>query len=162
MNPVWVAFVAACSALCASIVGPLVTLAISRRQFRINVISANREKWIGMLRESTAEFISLAAVAAIHRSAPGATAAGGHALLHADPTLVPRFERLVQVRWNLRLLLNPTETSHRAVVSAVDAVTRDLLERDLDAPALTPGIDAVAVAAQVVIRQAWQRVKNGN
>jgi len=162
VNPVWVAFVAACSALCASIVGPLVTLAISRRQFRVNVIAANREKWIGTLREATAEFISLAAAAAVHRSAPGAAAARGHALLHADPALVPRFERLVQVRWNLRLLLNPTEASHRAVVSAVDAVTQDLLEGDLDTPALTARIEAVATATQVVIRQAWQRVKSGS
>ncbi len=161
MNPVWVAFIAACSALCASIVGPLVTLAISRRQFRINVISANREKWIGTLREATAEFISLAAAAAVHRSAPGTTVTRGHAVLHADPTLMPRFERLVQLRWNLRLLLNPSEASHRAVVNAVDAVTRDLLERDLDAAALTPAIDAVATATQVVIREAWQRVKSG-
>lgn len=162
MSPVWVAFVAACSALCASIVGPLVTLAISRRQFRVNVVAANREKWIGTLREATAEFISLAAAAAVHRSAPGVAATRGHAILHADPALMPRFERLVQLRWNLRLLLNPSEASHRAVVSAVDAVAQDLLEHDLDAPALAPRIDAVAVAAQVVIREAWQRVKSGS
>lgn len=66
------------------------------------------------------------------------------------------------MRWNLRLLLNPTEASHRAVVSAVDAVTEDLLKHDLDAAALTHRIDAVATATQVVIRQAWQRVESGS
>ena len=161
MNPVWVAFVAACSALTASIVGPLVTLAISRRQFRVNVVSANREKWIGTLRETTAEFISLAAAAAVHRSTPGSHGARGHALLHADPALLPRFERLVQLRWNLRLLLNPTEAGHMAVVRAIDAVTQDLLEGEADTATLSPRVDAVANATQAVIREAWQRVKQG-
>ncbi len=161
MSPVWVAFVAACSALTASIVGPLVTLAISRRQFRMNVISANREKWIGTLRETTAEFISLAAAAAIHASAPGRQKERGHAIVHADLALLPRFERLVQLRWNLRLLLNPTESSHVAVVHAIDIVTRDLLAGAIDATTLMPMVDTVATTAQIVIREAWQRVKQG-
>ncbi len=90
MSPVWVAFVAACSALMASIVGPFVTLAISRRQFRANVVSANREKWIGTLRETVAEFISLGAAASIRAASE---AAPGHARVQADPALLPRFER---------------------------------------------------------------------
>lgn len=157
MSPVWVAFVAACSALCASIVGPFITLAISRRQFRANVVSANREKWIGTLRETTAEFISLAAAAAVS----GHGAPKGHARVHADPTLLPRFERIVLVRWNLRLLLNPTEPTHRAVVSAVDEAAALLLAGNADAVALQPKMDALAVATQAVIREAWQRVKSG-
>lgn len=161
MNPVWVAFVAACSALLASIVGPLVTLAISRRQFRANVVSANREKWIGTLRETTAEFISLAAAAAVHGASPHAGRAPGHARLRADPALLPRFERLVLVRWNLRLLLNPTEPAHGSVVRAVDTVTSGLVAGTLDEASLPPHVEAIAAATQVVIREAWQRVKRG-
>lgn len=145
----------------ASAIGPMVTLAISRRQFRANVISTNREKWIGTLRETTAEFIALAAAAAVHSSKPGAMQAPGHAHLHADPTLLPRFERLVQVSWNLRLLLNPTEPSHIAVVGAVDTVTEGLRAGALDAVTLIEKVEQVAAATQIVIREAWQRVKNG-
>lgn len=160
MNPVWVAFVAACSAFVASLVGPFITLAISRRQFRANVISANREKWIGTLRETTAEFIALAAAAALHASRPGNTARG-HAQLHADPTLMPRFERLVQVRWNLRLLLNPDEPHHLAVVQAVTATTEYLQKGAPEADAIVAHVNRVADATQVVIRDAWRRVKQG-
>lgn len=160
MSPVWVAFVAACSALLASAVGPFVTLAISRRQFRANVVSTNREKWIGTLRETTAEFISLAAAAAVHAAAPAHATLQGYARVHADPSLLPRFERLVLVRWNLRLLLNPTEATHHAVVRAIDAVATEVFA-GTDPAALQPKVDALAAAAQVVIREAWQRVKNG-
>ncbi len=159
MSPVWVAFVAACSALMASIVGPVVSLAISRRQFRANVVSANREKWIGTLRETVAEFISLGAAASIRAASE---AAPGHARVQADPALLPRFERIVLVRWNLRLLLNPTEPSHVAVVRAVDAVAADLIAGTADPVALQPKMDALASATQVVIREAWRRVKSGS
>lgn len=162
MNPVWVAFVAACSALLASVVGPLVTLAISRRQFRANVVSANREKWIGTLRETTAEFISLAAAAAVHNGSPQAGGAPAHARVRADPALLPRFERLVLVRWNLRLLLNPTEPTHCNVVRAVDTVTARLADGTLDEASLIPHVETIAATTQVVIREAWQRVKLGS
>ena len=158
MSPVWVAFVAACSALMASIIGPFVTLAISRRQFRANVVSANREKWIGTLRETVAEFISLGAAAAVHAAN---TPAHGHARVQADLTLLPRFERIVLLRWNLRLLLNPTESSHMLVVRAVDAVAAHLMAGAIDPVALQPKMDAIASATQIVIREAWQRVKRG-
>lgn len=158
MSPVWIAFVAACSAFLASLVSPFVTLAISRRQFRANVISTNREKWIGTLREAAAEFISLGAAASMH-AAKGPVHA--HARVQSDPALLPRFERIVLVRWNLRLLLNPTERSHMAVVQAVDAVAAELLAGNVDPVALQVKMDAIASATQVVIREAWQRVKSG-
>lgn len=158
MSPVWVAFVAACSALLASVIGPFVTFAISRRQFRANVISTNREKWIGTLRETTAEFISLGAAACV-QAANGT--AHGHARVQADPALLPRFERIVLVRWNLRLLLNPSERSHMAVAHAVDAVAAELIAGTADPVTLQSKMDAIASATQVVIREAWQRVKRG-
>ncbi len=161
MSPVWVAFVAACSALVASVVGPFVTFAIARRQFRASVVAANREKWIGTLRETTAELISLCAAASAHLAKPGGPSVHGHARIRDDPALIPRFERLVLVRWNLRMLLNPTEPSHVAVVQAVDAATAELVAGTADPASLEPRMDAIAKAAQVVIREAWQRVKLG-
>jgi hypothetical protein len=50
MDPLLISLVSACTALVASVAGPLVTLAVARRQFNANVLSANRQKWIEALR----------------------------------------------------------------------------------------------------------------
>ena len=57
MDPILISLVSACTALVASIVGPLVTLSVARRQFKANVLSNNRQKWIETLRASIAELI---------------------------------------------------------------------------------------------------------
>ena len=54
-----VSLVSACTALVASIIGPVITLTVARRQFNATVISTNREKWIETLRDSLAELIAL-------------------------------------------------------------------------------------------------------
>jgi len=59
MDPLLISLVSACTALVASIVGPLVTLTVAKRQINANVLSANRQKWIENLREALAELISL-------------------------------------------------------------------------------------------------------
>jgi len=45
-------FISACTALVASIIGPMVTLLVARRQFGATVLSANRRKWIEALRNA--------------------------------------------------------------------------------------------------------------
>src|SRR5690349_8482952 len=52
MDPLIISLVSACTALFASIVGPLVTLTVARRQFNATVLSGNRQKWIEALRET--------------------------------------------------------------------------------------------------------------
>jgi len=51
LDPLLISLVSAATALVASVVGPLVTLAVARRQFNATVISANRQKWIEALRD---------------------------------------------------------------------------------------------------------------
>ena len=65
MDPLLLSLVSACTALVASIAGPLVTLSVSRRQFSASVLSANRQKWIETLRDQLAEVISLIVAALI-------------------------------------------------------------------------------------------------
>jgi hypothetical protein len=55
----------ACTALIATIVGPLVALSVARRQFIATVISGNRHRWIENLRNELAELISLLAMALV-------------------------------------------------------------------------------------------------
>ena len=55
MDALLISVISACTALVASIAGPLVTLTVSRRQFNASVLSANRQKWIDSLRDMLAE-----------------------------------------------------------------------------------------------------------
>ena len=55
MDPLLISLVSACTALVTSVVGPIVTLAVARRQFNANVLSANRQKWIEELRDVLSE-----------------------------------------------------------------------------------------------------------
>ncbi|MBS0321046.1 MAG: hypothetical protein JSR18_10935 [Proteobacteria bacterium] len=161
MSPVWVSFVAACTALVASICGPLVTLAITRRQFRSNVLSVNREKWIATLREMTAELISLAAAVDVVRRRSAGDWKGGRDALAADVAHLAKFERLVLVRWNIRLLLNAEEPAHAELIETIDAMVAALQQDPDRAQPLLDYSNAVAATARVVIRAAWQRVKAG-
>lgn len=161
MSPVWVSFVAACTALVASICGPAVALTAVRHQFRANVLSANRQKWIETLREKTAELISLVAAAShLRRSAPEEWR-GAQGLLAADPAMLARLERLALARWNLRLLLNPTQPEHAKMVATVDQLFEELQRTPGSEEHVRILVNDVALAAQNVIRDTWRRVKLG-
>ena len=49
-----VTLVSASTALVASIIGPIVTLTVARRQYNATVISTSRQKWIEALRDTLA------------------------------------------------------------------------------------------------------------
>ena len=51
--------ITATTALVASVMSPFVTLRVARRQFRANVISTNRQKWIDTFRDRLSELLSL-------------------------------------------------------------------------------------------------------
>jgi hypothetical protein len=68
MDSLLISLVSACTALVASVVGPVVTLAVAKRQFNANVLSANRQKWIETLRDMLAELISLLVSALVIKS----------------------------------------------------------------------------------------------
>jgi len=67
-TPNLVGLLSACTALIATIVGPLVALTVARRQFIATAISGNRHKWIENLRDVLAELISLLAAALVVKS----------------------------------------------------------------------------------------------
>lgn len=52
MDPVIITFITASTALIAA--SPIVSISITRRQFKASVIANNREKWIEALREAIA------------------------------------------------------------------------------------------------------------
>jgi hypothetical protein len=65
VDPHLISVVSACTALVASVAGPLVTLTGAMRQFNATVLSANRQKWIESLRETLAELITVMVAASV-------------------------------------------------------------------------------------------------
>src|SRR5215510_3908344 len=112
MDPLVLSLISACTALVASIAGPIVTLAVARRQFNATVLSANRQKWIETLRDMLSECVSILVAAAVVRTTWTAEWDGGLAPISARAELLDKFQRLVLVQAKIRLLLNPLESDH--------------------------------------------------
>jgi len=160
VDPFLLSLVSACTALVASIAGPLVTLRVARRQFGASVLSANRQKWVETLRDLLAELISsLVGVAVIRASWKGPWDQGRAPL--ADPTLLPKLERVVLVQWKIRLLTNPAEADHRELVELIDAALKRLRADQADDAAIESDIERITRLAQSILKREWERVKRG-
>jgi hypothetical protein len=93
MDPLLISVISACTALVASILGPLVTLSVAKRQFNASVLSANRQKWIETLRDMLAELISLLVSALVVKETwQGSWERGGHAAVAGSPELMAKLD----------------------------------------------------------------------
>jgi hypothetical protein len=161
MDPLVVTLVSACTALVASIAGPLATLRMSRRQFDATVLSGSRRKWIDQLRDLLAELMSHLAGVSVLKSGWAGEWDRGVGLIHADPSLVAKLERLVLVRWKIRLMLNLTEADHRELDHCIGTAVERLRdaapgEGDTDAD-----IEEISRHAKGILKREWERVKRG-
>jgi hypothetical protein len=161
MDHLILSIISACTALVASIVGPIVTLKVARRQFNANVLSTNRQKWIETLRDMVAELISLLVSALVIRSAWKSKWDKGRGPLREDAALLHKLERIVLAESKIRLLLNPTDVDHQQLYRAIETATKRLkaeesLDSDTDAD-----IETITSLSQVILRREWQRVKLG-
>jgi hypothetical protein len=102
----------ACTALIATIVGPLVALTVARRQFIATAISGNRHRWIETLRDQIAELISLLATALVVKSKWKDRWESGRGPL-SDPALLEKYEHIVLAQAKIQLLINPGDSDHR-------------------------------------------------
>jgi hypothetical protein len=161
MDTTTLSLVSACTALVASVVGPVVTLAVARRQINANVLSANRQKWIESLRETMAEMISLmVAVIVVKQNWHGEWRRGRGAIA-ADPALLDKLERMILVGWKIRLLLHPSEPEQVALVRRLDEALTRLEAEVTDEQGTREDVEALTTMAQHILREAWRRVKAG-
>jgi hypothetical protein len=160
MDPVLIGVISACTALVASVVGPVVTLVVAKRQINANVLSANRQRWIDTLRDMLAEVVSLLASGWIITSRWQSRA--DMTAVAADAALLQKLERVVLVQWKIRLLLNPAEGDHQALYQAIETATARLQS---DAPdvseRLRADVETIARLAQAILKREWERVKRG-
>ena len=111
-TPSLLGLLSACTALIATIVGPLVALTVARRQFIATAISGNRNKWIENLRDELAELISLLAAALVVKSKWKDRWESGRGPL-SDPVLLEKYEHIVLAQAKIQLLINPGDSDHR-------------------------------------------------
>src|ERR1700687_1010496 len=109
MDQLAITFITATTALIAGIGSPIVSISIARRQLKVSLISANRERWSEALRESIAEFIALATHAALIRRGPDGDLIE---IIQADPEARKVTERLVLVKAKIQLMTNPNKAYH--------------------------------------------------
>ena len=145
---------AAATALVAVIVGPLVSIYVSRRQIRASVVSVNRQKWIENLRLQLSETITGLTFLGAHR---------GTLNLLDEREFVERFQKLVQAAVNVGLLLNPNDPVHKALGDNIKQGVDSLLSSDrAQIQARTKEMaDAIFKDAQAILKREWQRVKSG-
>ena len=138
MDPQIVSLVSVCTALVASIAGPLATLRVSRRQFSATVLSTGRQKWIDSLRDLLADLMSQLAGLSVIKGGWTGEWNGGLGLLHTDPSLVAKVERLVLVRWKIRLMLNLNEADHQELDQLIGAAVQRLRNQSPARPTPMP------------------------
>lgn len=145
----------ALTALIAVIVGPLVTLAVARRQVeaskraadlqaRSNVLSKSRQEWINTLRSEIAGFMSC-----IGHAIPAAISGGDGATLQTTKDIRLHYAKV-------QLLINPKEEDHQALVLKMASMVQQLSQ-------LSFGFEEanaeLAALAQKVLKREWERVK---
>lgn len=161
MDPLLISLVSACTALFASIVGPIVTLAVAKRQFNATVLSANRQKWIETLRDMLAELVSLLVGALVIRSKWRDKWDKGLGALSEDPRLLDKLERVVLAQSKIHLMLNPTEADHQRLYHAIDTAFKRLQSDEAIDSEIESDIKNITTLAQSILKREWQRVKMG-
>jgi len=161
MDPVFLSLISACTALVASIAGPIVTLIVAKRQFNATVLSANRQKWIESLRDLVAELVSLLVAAAVARANWKESWNKGQGLLASSPAWLEKLERLIRVQWKIRLLLNPNEPDHQGLDQAIDGALQRLQLESANDTEIEADLARITSQAQNILKREWVRVKRG-
>ncbi len=161
MDPLFISLVSACTALVASIAGPLVTLAVARRQFNANVLSANRQKWIETFRDLPAELISLLVSVLAVKTGWKDQWNKGLGPVTSDPALLVKLERIVLVQWKIRLLINPTEADHQELYRTIEMAFRRVQSEDMHEAEVEADMENITLLGQAILKREWVRVKKG-
>lgn len=162
MDPLLISVISACTALVASILGPLVTLSVAKRQFNASVLSANRQRWIETLRDMLAELISLLVSALVVKETwQGPWERGGHSVVAGNPELLAKLERIVLVQHKIRLLLNPNEDDHVRLYQTIDIAFKRLRDEGLSDAESAADVETIVNLSQSILKREWQRVKAG-
>ena len=153
--------ITAAAALVASLMSPLVTLSVARRQFRASVISTNRQRWIETFRERVSELVSLMNTAQVIKRHSTESWLGGMGPMQAKLDLTKKFERAYKALAEIRLLTNASDPEHQRLNGALAAALTHLQHDDLREGELAASVEDVIAQGRTIIRHEWRRVKRG-
>ncbi len=153
--------ITATTALMASIMGPFVTLRVARRQFRANVISSNRQKWMETFRDRVSELLSLMNAAQVIKRYSIESWRGGLGPVQANHGLTEKFERAYMALAQIRLLTNASDLEHQRLNDALAAALAHLQHDELREDELGASVEEVIALGRTIIRHEWGRVKRG-
>lgn len=145
-----VAVITALTALCAVLLGPLVSLWSEGKRSRIAVLSANRQAWINELRSLVAEFMSLVLFLNATRNAAESTSERN-----------AKIERLMLIEAKVGLMINPKEDDHSALVTEIrrqiEATIKPMSDTTVSTVKQSGG--QLHKIAQGILKREWERVK---
>lgn len=147
--------ISAATALAAVVIGPLVSVYITKKQIRADVVSTNRQQWINSLRDQISIFIRDVRFLAI-----------AYSVNAIEPREAwDRYEEMVLTLERLQLMLNPNEAEHvellRLVSSAKELVLDSMKSKESDGIELHRAADRIIPLSQQILKSEWVRVKNG-
>jgi hypothetical protein len=153
--------ISALTALVASILGPFVTLSVSRRQFRANVLSTNRQKWIDTFRDRLSELLAHINAAQATKRAATDQWRGGLGLVMADQNLADKLAETYRAIAQIQLLTKAEEPAHQALNESIDAALGYLQADELHEAELSAALIETTSLGRGIIRGEWGRVKRG-
>ena len=159
VRPEWITLIFACNAAIASLAGPVVSTRIARTQFKANVLSGNRQKWIETMRDLVASLSSqLLTAAAVRHTVEEPTGV----VIARDPELFRRVENLLRTVSKIELMLNPLQQHHQPLIGLM----REAIDQ-LRSPSPDGSVeDRIEILTRKIIRvsqgmlkREWERVK---
>lgn len=159
-SPFEISLITATTALVASVLGPLVTLSVARRQFRANVISTNRQRWIETFRDRVSELLSLMTAAQLIKRHSDESWRGGLGPA-ASLGVTDKFEKAFMALSEIRLLTNASDPDHQRLNDALAAALTHVQHDEIRDQELDECVEAITSIGRTIIRQEWARVKRG-
>jgi len=135
--------------LAAVVIGPFVTLKISKRQ----IVSPIRQKWIDELREVVSEYLS---------ECEKLLVLGKDGMLNTEAIDEQLFTRLLYLEQKLKLMLNPQENDHNELLEIIQNLAHDIHHGQNDPTIFGDRMRDATKATQIILKQEWNRVKHGN
>jgi hypothetical protein len=143
-----IALISAITALCAVVLGPLVSLWGASKQYRVSVLSNNRQAWINALRDTIAELISIASLITLPQDA-------------GDQ--VKSAQRLLFLSAKIELMMNPNEVDHRLLMGLLNELQGTIGAALSKKSSANDGVAAllqkIVPLSQAILKREWKRVK---
>lgn len=144
-------WLSALTALVAVVVGPFVSVYITKRQIQMSAVSSSCVEWIKQLRDLVAELLAEYRFVDFD-SVPGQT----------PKVLKATLQRLFRIETQIKLMLNPDETEHKELMRVVEnAVTYADSFAQNKLAKITEHVQAIQATATLILKKEWEVVKAG-